>query len=138
MMEVDEYEPESDNTDGETDSSLDTKKSVPILVSQPELNDLVRDLGLPKDSAEFLASFMKQRNLLEPRTKVSLYRNRESDFRKYFSKDEDLVFCTDINGLMNEIKENCYKATDWRLFIDSSKRSIKCYSIIPTSMLLYL
>jgi len=73
MMEVDAYEPESDNTDGETDSSLDTKKSVPILVSQPELNDLVRDLGLPKDSAEFLASFMKQRNLLEPRTKVVRY-----------------------------------------------------------------
>lgn len=104
MIEVDEYKRESDNADSETDSSLDTKKSVLMLVSQPKLNDLIRDLGLPKDSAEFLASFMKQRNLLEPRTKVSLYRNRESNFRKYFSKDEDLVFCTDINGLMNKIK----------------------------------
>lgn len=89
------------------------------------MNDLVRDLGLPKDNAEFLASFMKKRNFLEPRTKVSLYRNRESDFRKYFSRDEAVVFCTDINALMNEIKENCYKATDWRLFIDSSMKDLE-------------
>lgn len=37
MMEVDEYEPKSDNTDSEIDFSLDTKKSVPMLVSQPVL-----------------------------------------------------------------------------------------------------
>lgn len=98
------------------------------------MNDLVRDLGLPNNSAEFLASFMKQMNFLEPRTKVSVYRNRESDFRKYFSKDEDLVFCIDINGLMNEMKENCYKTTDWRLFIDSSKNSIKAVLLHNTNV----
>jgi hypothetical protein len=31
-----------------------------------ELNDLVRDLGLPKDSAEVLGSRLKSKNLLSP------------------------------------------------------------------------
>jgi len=35
------------------------------------------------------------------------------------------VYCSDIKGLINELKKNCYKAEDWRLFIGSSKRSIK-------------
>jgi len=134
MMEVDIYESESDYTDDDTDFNVGSKKSDPILVSQPVLNDLVRDLGLPKDGAEYLASFLKQINLLETGTKVSVYRNRESDFHKYFCKDEDLVYCTDINGLMNEMKENCYKATDWRLFIDSSKRSIKAVLLHNTNI----
>ncbi|KYM93378.1 hypothetical protein ALC62_16020 [Cyphomyrmex costatus] len=133
-MEVDEYEPESNVTDSDSDYGEESKKSVPMLVSQPALNNLVRNLGLAKDKAEFLASFMKQRNFLEPQTKVSVYRNRESEFRKYFVKDEDLVYCIDINGLMNELKENCYKATDWRLFIDSSKRSIKAVLLHNTNV----
>jgi len=121
-------ESEIDDDDGsETDYALSEqskKSSVPSLVSQFELNDLVRDLGLPKDGSELLASFLKGKNLLEPKTKVSFYRNRESQFRKYFMKDKDLslVFCTDIKGLINEFKADSYDAKDWRLFIDSSKQ----------------
>lgn len=133
-MEIDEESAEEDesesddNDDSETDYASSNKKSaVPSLVSLSELNDLVRNLGLPKDGSEYLASFLKEKNLLEPETKISFYRNRDSEFRKYFVKDENssLVFCTDIKGLINGLKENCYEATDWQLFIDSSKRSIK-------------
>ena len=35
-----------------------------------------------------------------------------------------LCYCTDIQGLFQEI-DIAYSASDWRLFIDSSKRSLK-------------
>ncbi|KAJ8953392.1 hypothetical protein NQ318_023509 [Aromia moschata] len=50
-----------DNSNSESEYAADKKKSkIPSLVSQTELNDLVRDLGLPKDGSEFLASFLKK------------------------------------------------------------------------------
>ena len=87
----------------------------------------MRDSGLHEDGSELLASFLKKTNLLEPKTKVSVYRYRESQFPNYFMKDKDssLVFCIDVKGLINESKANCYDAKDWRLFIDFPKRSRK-------------
>lgn len=95
--------------------------------TQTELNDLVRSLGLAKDAAEVLASSLREKNLLSKGTKVSYYRDREKDFRKYFEKDEtsSLVYCSDVFGLMDELKKNCYEKEQWRLFIDSSLRSLK-------------
>ena len=45
----------------------------------------------------------------------------------------------DVRGLQNEIKANVYQPNEWRLFIDSSQRSLKAvllhkgnkYAIIP-------
>lgn len=87
VMEVDEImdmevESASEMSD-ETDSDMDDRRSSKItkLISQVVLNDLVRNLGLPKDGSEFLASFLKERNMLKSKTKVSFYRNREMKFR---------------------------------------------------------
>lgn len=86
-MEIDEESANESKTESDDDCAPITKKSsVPSLVSQFELNDLVRDLDLPKDGSELLASFLKRKNLLESKTKVSVYRNRESQFRKYFKE----------------------------------------------------
>ena len=39
--------------------------------------------------------------------------------------EDELVFCDDINGLLNAM--GCeYEPDEWRLFIDISKRSLKC------------
>lgn len=97
----------------------------PILFEQNSLDDLVRDLGLPKNLAELLASRLAERNMLAPEIKITKYRNREERFRKYFSKHESLVYCNDIEGLINEFIPGIYKSTNWRLFIDSSKTSLK-------------
>lgn len=35
-----------------------------IKPNQKELNDLVRNCGLPKDGSEYLASWLKSRNLI--------------------------------------------------------------------------
>ena len=55
---VDEHEDDNDEDEDsdeeETYSSMDNKQ--PQTFTQAELNDLVRDLGLPKDAAEYLAS----------------------------------------------------------------------------------
>ena len=42
----------------------------------------------------------------------------------FFRKEDDLVFCYDVDGLMNDhgIKHD---RQEWRLFIDSSKLTLK-------------
>jgi len=84
-------------------------------------------LGLSKEAHELLASRLKEKNLLEKSAKVTLYRNREKEFTSFFTHDKaiDLVYCNDIAGLMNTIKDGIYKAEEWRLFVDSSIRSFK-------------
>ena len=54
------------------------------LYSQSELNYLIRDLNLPKQSAEVLASRLQDKHLLKAGTSISFYRNREEKLRKYF------------------------------------------------------
>ena len=92
--------------------------------SQAELNDLVRDLDLPKESAMLLSSRLAEKKLLEKGTTFSWYRHREAEFTPYFKKEDELVYCHDIPGLVKAMGKD-YKAGDWRLFIDSSKRSLK-------------
>jgi len=55
------------------------------------------------------------------------YRDREKEFRKFFTKNEEnsLIFCLDVKELVDELKSNTYKDEEWRLVIDSSKRSLK-------------
>ena len=43
----------------------------PILITQAFLNDLVRDLNLPKESKELLGSRLQHNNLLAPNTTYS-------------------------------------------------------------------
>ena len=53
-----------------------------------------------------------------------MYRDRERHPLRYFQRDEELVYCTDVKGLF-EAMGCTYNAEEWRLFIDSSKRSLK-------------
>lgn len=84
----------------------------------------MRDLGLAKESAELFGSRLKSKNLLAPGTSFSWYRNREKEFVPYFAKEDDLVYSTDPSGLIEKFGIN-YNPDEWRLFIDSSKRSLK-------------
>lgn len=107
-------------------SFLDDNDEQPKLFSQNELNDLVRDLNLPKDSAELLASRLKDKNMLNGKVKVSFFRTRHQEFLRYFAQEKELVYCNDIVELLKHLGVLEYKSEDWRLFIDSSKRSLKC------------
>lgn len=96
----------------------------PHLITQGELNDLVRDLKLSKIQAELLASRLKGWNLLHRDTKVCVFRNRHAEFQNYYSKENDLVYCNNVCAVMDTLGHE-HVSTEWRLFIDSSKTSLK-------------
>jgi hypothetical protein len=77
-----------------------TESQIPQLFTQSELNDVITDLGLPKEKAEHLSSRLKENNFLAAGTFMYRYRRREKEFTSYFSQDGDLVYCCNIPGLM--------------------------------------
>ena len=48
-------------------------------ITQEELNDLIRDLDLPKSKAELLGSRLQQCNLLKENVRISVYHKRHED-----------------------------------------------------------
>ena len=84
-----------------------------------------------KDSIKF---FKMEENLLfcdnieglvASKNKVSFYRYRKKDSIKFFKMEKNLLFCDNIEGLITTMRTS-YIPLEWRLFIDSSKRSMKC------------
>ena len=72
ISEIDDCEI-TDLLSGEDDCFNQVRSSrskSPQLFNQFELNDLVRDLDLPKESAELLGSRLKDKNLLSQDTKI--------------------------------------------------------------------
>jgi len=45
----------------------------PSLFDQAKTNDLIRDLNLPKQSSELLASRLQEKHLLHPGTNITFY-----------------------------------------------------------------
>ncbi|CAG9576915.1 unnamed protein product [Danaus chrysippus] len=96
----------------------------PHLINSEEFNDLVRDLNLPKIKAEILASRLKQWNLLKQDVNISDQRKRHEIFSGFFTKKDGLCYCNDVKGLFDAIGIPCV-SSEWRLFIDSSTKSLK-------------
>jgi len=86
-------EVESETDESEKELCSDTEEEyVPVgreqsqkKISQSQLNDMFRRVGLPKDAAELMTSELKAFNVLEKNVNVTFYRNREEAFRKYFT-----------------------------------------------------
>jgi hypothetical protein len=83
---------EQDITDPDFQPSTSNE---PHLISQSELNDLVRDLNLSKSQAEFLGSRLQGWNLLQKNTNISIFPYRQKDIAQYFASAGDLVYRTD-------------------------------------------
>ena len=60
------------------------------LITQAELNELVRNFELPKTKAQLLGSRLQKWNLLEKEVKVTFYRKSQSNTAKYFMIDGDM------------------------------------------------
>ncbi|CAH1114997.1 unnamed protein product [Psylliodes chrysocephalus] len=106
-------------------STSGTREPQPF--SQVELNDLVTDLGLPKDLSEVLGSRLKEKKLLAPVTTFYWYRNREAEFVNYFAAAGSLVNCQNVSDLVIHLGAPEYNPAEWTLFIDSSNAGL-CYS----------
>jgi hypothetical protein len=79
---------------------------------------------LSKIEAEILASRLKGWNLLQQGTKACFFHNHQDEFKCFFSQENDLVFCNDICCVMEALGHQ-HNTPEWRLFIDSSKASLK-------------
>ena len=118
---------EDDDTDFEVDTQCSSKNH--HFLNQSELDDITRDLDLTKAKAEIISFRLKEWNLLGPSRKISKPRIRHVIFPNFYTMSSDadhhsFRYCTDIQGLFQEIGI-AYSASDCRLFIDSSKRSLK-------------
>jgi len=114
------------STSTDTDFTADLQSNEFHRITQEELHDLIRDLDLPtcKCKAELLGSRLQQWNLLKENVKNSVYCKRYEDLVHFFKMERGLVDCADIDGLMQTLSIN-HIPLDWRLFIDSSKLSLK-------------
>src|SRR5678815_442067 len=87
------------SSSNDPDFVIDTQEScLPKLFCQAGLNDLIRDLDLPKVKSELLASRLQERNLLLPNVNVSSYRNCQHDMNQYFRIENSHVACCDVPG----------------------------------------
>ena len=64
---------------------------------------------------------------------MTFYRNRDAEFLPYFKQYEEIVFCNDVEPLLMELGIDHYDANSWPLFIDSSKRILKCVLLHNTN-----
>lgn len=98
--------------------------TAPVLITQAQLNNMCRRLELSQRKSQLLASMLKDNNLLVAGVTISSQKNRQASFIPYFQTENDLSFCSDIGGLMEELNID-YVIDDWRLFIDASRSGLK-------------
>lgn len=106
----------------------------PETIQKEELDGIVAELGLGKKKSEVLASFLKSKHVLARGGNVSAFRHRDADLKEcYIVNDEkDFAWCWSIERLMRSMRIE-YNADDWRLFIDSSKNSLKALLLHHTN-----
>ena len=125
-MDCDDFDEKLGSSSDDNASVFEGTSSIPEQFKQEELSDLIRDLNLSKEASEILASRLKDKNCLKMEASITFYRSREKELLPYFCQHESFVYCKDIEGLLLKMGILEYRSQDWRLFIDSSKRSLKC------------
>ena len=103
---------------------LGTSGNEPHWTTPEDLKDLARDLYLSKQKWELLDSRLKQWNLIQEDVRITSFRNRNKDLASFFEMENKLCYCTTIPGLFTSLALP-HNPSDWCLFIDSSKWSLK-------------
>ena len=122
----------SDEDVGQANNNMDcdptfagaSSSNEPHLLTQGDLNDIVRDLNLSKKQAELLGSMLKGWDLLRQDTKVCFYRGHHEELKDFFSQEDGVVFCNDVCSVMDVLGHEC-NPDQWRLVVDSPKVSLK-------------
>ncbi|KAI6651260.1 hypothetical protein LOD99_5407 [Oopsacas minuta] len=60
------------------------------------------------------------------RNKGNIISLQGAEFQQHFREKNGLMFCPNVEGILLAMGVPNYNPSDWRLFIDSSKRSLKC------------
>ncbi|XP_058883872.1 uncharacterized protein LOC131737639 [Acipenser ruthenus] len=124
LEESSKSESEEDVVDPDDNFRDGAEERNPYYPNQKDLNDLIRDLGLTKSNAELLTTRFKQWNLLDESVQVADQRKRHQPFSSFFTCQDGLCFCHNVTSLFEAIGIACNQ-NEWRLFIDSSSRSLK-------------
>ena len=85
----------------------------------------MKDLNLFDEDSEVLTSRLEAKKCLNAGTKFTFLPHQGKRDLPYFHADEGLVFCSNVEGLLLKMGIPQYRTKNWRLFIDSSKRSLK-------------
>ena len=83
-----------------------------------ELNDLVRDLNLPKGSALILGSGLKAKHIISTDITFAWYKLRENDYICFFAKEHSLVYYVDVQGLIKKLELSIISMTGASLLMD--------------------
>ena len=70
---------------------------------QADLNDLVRELNLPKASTLILDSRLKAKRMLGTDTTFVWYKHRENKYYCFFAKEHSLINYVDVQGLIKKL-----------------------------------
>lgn len=85
------------------------------LLTQGDLNKLVRHLHLSKKPAELLGSILKGWNLLHQDTDICFLRDSQTEFKEFTSQDNDPLFCNDFCSVVVALGYQ-HGPTEWHLF----------------------
>ena len=77
----------------------------PVILTQAELNDLIGDLNLSKESAQLLGSRLKEKYLLAPGATFYWYQDHERKLRQFFMFPDksSLDYCNNTVGLIKSM-----------------------------------
>ena len=86
ILKKDREQQEGDSV--ECDPKFEARCSSPQfnLLWKGDFNDLVRDFNLSKKEAELLGSRLREWNLPHQDNEICFFRNRQNEFREFFSK----------------------------------------------------
>ena len=70
-------------------------------------------------SQEFLASWLKQWNLVKVDGRITRFRTRNKDFASFFNMENRLCYCTNVSGLFTFLGFP-HHPSEWHLFIGPS------------------
>ena len=89
----------SDNDDWKPTELKESK------ISQAQLYELIKPLYLTKEDSCLMGSMLKWFDVLSSEVKISTYKNRDVNFRKFFDENFEysMVYCKDIEGLLNKL-----------------------------------
>ena len=71
---------------GDNNEKYEAFSTIPDQFNQEELNDLIRNLNLSKESSELLAWRIKEKNCLSSEARITFYRTRERHLLPYYLK----------------------------------------------------
>ena len=97
-----------------TDSSCSNKSSTSMAAeasslstnskpfSQGQQNDPVHDFHLFKESSKILASRLGEHGILDSETKITFFCNRDDLLLRFFTMEDDFVYCNKIPGFLQK------------------------------------